>query len=118
MGGEIGISFDTWLVDRGIASAAETGVYGPGGQCGNTCGSFVSRQILSEEGEVAKARFLTRPRHVFVPPNLLVAFHFTLLCALRVFVDETELLDIEHEVGKIDRLGQIRITAGESFHQI
>jgi tricorn protease len=31
-GGEIWLSFSTWLVDRGIASAAETGVYGPEGQ--------------------------------------------------------------------------------------
>jgi tricorn protease len=31
-GGEIWLSFDTWLVDRGIASAAEMGVYGPEGQ--------------------------------------------------------------------------------------
>ena len=31
-GGEIWLSFDTWLVDQGIASAAEMGVYGPEGQ--------------------------------------------------------------------------------------
>ncbi len=31
-GGEIWLSFDTWLVDQGIASAAETGVYSPEGQ--------------------------------------------------------------------------------------
>jgi tricorn protease len=31
-GGEIWLSFDTWLVDNGIASAAETGVYGPEGK--------------------------------------------------------------------------------------
>jgi tricorn protease len=31
-GGEIWLSFDTWLVDHGIASAAETGVYGPEGK--------------------------------------------------------------------------------------
>ena len=30
-GGEIWLSFDNWLVDNGIASAAETGVYGPEG---------------------------------------------------------------------------------------
>jgi tricorn protease len=30
-GGEIWLSFDTWLSDNGIASAAETGVYGPEG---------------------------------------------------------------------------------------
>lgn len=28
-GGEIWLSFDNWLVDKGIASAAESGVYGP-----------------------------------------------------------------------------------------
>ncbi len=31
-GGEIWLSFQTWLVDRGIASAAEIGVYGPEGE--------------------------------------------------------------------------------------
>jgi tricorn protease len=31
-GGEIWLSFNTWLVDRGIASAAEIGVYGPEGE--------------------------------------------------------------------------------------
>ena len=31
-GGEIWLSFDTWLVDNGIASAAEDGVYGPEGK--------------------------------------------------------------------------------------
>ncbi len=31
-GGEIWLSFDNWLVDNGIASAAEMGVYGPEGQ--------------------------------------------------------------------------------------
>ncbi len=31
-GGEIWLSFDNWLVDRGIASAAEMGVYGPEGK--------------------------------------------------------------------------------------
>ena len=31
-GGEIWLSFDNGLVDRGIASAAETGVYGPEGK--------------------------------------------------------------------------------------
>ncbi len=31
-GGEIWLSFNNWLVDKGIASAAETGVYGPEGQ--------------------------------------------------------------------------------------
>ncbi|NET36158.1 MAG: protease [Cyanothece sp. SIO1E1] len=31
-GGEIWLSFDTWLVDNGIASAAEIGVYGPEGE--------------------------------------------------------------------------------------
>lgn len=31
-GGEIWLSFDNWLGDRGIASAAETGVYGPEGK--------------------------------------------------------------------------------------
>ena len=31
-GGEIWLSFDNWLVDHGIASAAETGVYGPEGK--------------------------------------------------------------------------------------
>ena len=31
-GGEIWLSFDTWLVDHGIASAAEDGVYGPEGK--------------------------------------------------------------------------------------
>jgi tricorn protease len=31
-GGEIWLSFDTWLVDNGIASAAEMGVYGPEGK--------------------------------------------------------------------------------------
>ncbi|HEV7925692.1 MAG TPA: S41 family peptidase [Verrucomicrobiae bacterium] len=31
-GGEIWLSFDTWLVDHGIASAAEEGVYGPEGK--------------------------------------------------------------------------------------
>jgi tricorn protease len=31
-GGEIWLSFSNYLVDRGIASAAETGVYGPEGQ--------------------------------------------------------------------------------------
>jgi tricorn protease len=31
-GGEIWLSFSTWLVDRGIASAAETGVYSADGQ--------------------------------------------------------------------------------------
>ena len=31
-GGEIWLSFNNWLVDRGIASAAETGVYGPEGE--------------------------------------------------------------------------------------
>jgi tricorn protease len=31
-GGEVWLSFDTWLVDKGIASAAETGVYSPQGQ--------------------------------------------------------------------------------------
>ncbi len=31
-GGEIWLSFDTWLVDKGIASAAEDGVYGPEGK--------------------------------------------------------------------------------------
>ncbi len=31
-GGEIWLSFSNFLVDRGIASAAETGVYGPDGQ--------------------------------------------------------------------------------------
>jgi tricorn protease len=31
-GGEIWLSFDTWLVDKGIASAAEYGVYGPEGK--------------------------------------------------------------------------------------
>lgn len=31
-GGEIWLSFDNWLVDKGIASAAETGVYGPEGE--------------------------------------------------------------------------------------
>ncbi len=31
-GGEIWLSFDNWLVDKGIASAAETGVYGPEGK--------------------------------------------------------------------------------------
>ena len=30
-GGEIWLSGDNWLVDRGIATAAETGVYGPEG---------------------------------------------------------------------------------------
>jgi tricorn protease len=30
-GGEIWLSFDNWLVDKGIASAAEIGVYGPEG---------------------------------------------------------------------------------------
>jgi tricorn protease len=30
-GGEIWLSFDTWLVDSGIATAAEYGVYGPEG---------------------------------------------------------------------------------------
>ena len=30
-GGEIWLSFDNWLVDKGIASAAEYGVYGPEG---------------------------------------------------------------------------------------
>ncbi|MEM7773064.1 MAG: S41 family peptidase [Cyanobacteria bacterium P01_A01_bin.37] len=31
-GGEIWLSLQTWLVDRGIASAAEIGVYGPEGE--------------------------------------------------------------------------------------
>jgi len=31
-GGEIWLSYDNWLKDRGIASAAEYGVYGPDGQ--------------------------------------------------------------------------------------
>ena len=31
-GGEIWLSFDNWLVDQGIASAAEFGVYGPEGR--------------------------------------------------------------------------------------
>jgi tricorn protease len=31
-GGEIWLSFDNWLVDKGIASAAEDGVYGPEGK--------------------------------------------------------------------------------------
>jgi tricorn protease len=31
-GGEIWLSFDNWLVDKGIASAAEFGVYGPEGK--------------------------------------------------------------------------------------
>jgi len=31
-GGEIWLSFQTWLKDRGIATAAETGVYGPEGE--------------------------------------------------------------------------------------
>src|SRR6516164_1545729 len=31
-GGEIWLSHDTWLVDKGIASAAENGVYGPEGK--------------------------------------------------------------------------------------
>ena len=31
-GGEIWLSQDNWLVDRGIATAAETGVYGPEGE--------------------------------------------------------------------------------------
>jgi tricorn protease len=31
-GGEIWLSFDTWLVDKGIATAAEDGVYGPEGK--------------------------------------------------------------------------------------
>ena len=31
-GGEVWLSFDNWLVDNGIASAAETGVYGPEGE--------------------------------------------------------------------------------------
>lgn len=31
-GGEIWLSFDNWLMDRGIASAAEFGVYGPNGE--------------------------------------------------------------------------------------
>ncbi len=31
-GGEIWLSFDNWLVDNGIASAAEMGVYGPEGK--------------------------------------------------------------------------------------
>ncbi len=31
-GGEIWLSFDNWLRDKGIASAAETGVYGPEGK--------------------------------------------------------------------------------------
>ena len=31
-GGEIWLSFDNWLVDKGIASAAEYGVYGPEGK--------------------------------------------------------------------------------------
>jgi tricorn protease len=31
-GGEIWLSFDNWLVDKGIASAAEVGVYGPEGK--------------------------------------------------------------------------------------
>jgi len=31
-GGEIWLSFDTWLVDKGIASVAESGVYGPEGK--------------------------------------------------------------------------------------
>jgi tricorn protease len=31
-GGEIWLSFDNWLVDHGIASAAEVGVYGPEGK--------------------------------------------------------------------------------------
>ncbi len=31
-GGEIWLSFDNWLVDKGIASAAEHGVYGPEGK--------------------------------------------------------------------------------------
>jgi C-terminal processing protease CtpA/Prc/Tol biopolymer transport system component len=31
-GGEIWLSFDNWLEDNGIASAAETGVYGPEGK--------------------------------------------------------------------------------------
>jgi tricorn protease len=31
-GGEIWLSFDNWLEDNGIASAAETGVYGPDGK--------------------------------------------------------------------------------------
>ena len=31
-GGEIWLSFDNWLLDNGIASAAETGVYGPEGK--------------------------------------------------------------------------------------
>ncbi len=30
-GGEIWLSMDNWLVDKGIASAAEIGVYGPEG---------------------------------------------------------------------------------------
>ena len=31
-GGEIWLSFNNWLVDKGIASAAEYGVYGPEGE--------------------------------------------------------------------------------------
>jgi len=31
-GGEIWLSFDNWLLDKGIASAAEYGVYGPEGK--------------------------------------------------------------------------------------
>ncbi|MBN1407699.1 MAG: PD40 domain-containing protein [Calditrichaceae bacterium] len=31
-GGEIWLSYDNWLMDRGIASAAEYGVYGPDGE--------------------------------------------------------------------------------------
>ncbi len=31
-GGEVWLSFDNWLVDKGIASAAEIGVYGPEGK--------------------------------------------------------------------------------------
>jgi tricorn protease len=31
-GGEVWLSFDNWLVDKGIASVAESGVYGPEGR--------------------------------------------------------------------------------------
>jgi tricorn protease len=31
-GGEIWLSYSNWLVDKGIASAAEMGVYGPEGE--------------------------------------------------------------------------------------
>jgi tricorn protease len=45
-GGEIWLSFNNWLVDRGIASAAEWGVYGPEGEWLIEGEGFVPDQLV------------------------------------------------------------------------